>query len=353
MNQSISPLPSEAAPTSDERLRIDERMTALGTLSAGIGHDIGNILVPIRIRLDSLSKSPLSPEAQADVESIRASAAHLQRLANGLRLLAANPQNTSGEDVSISEWWKDASVVLQSALPKTIVLEAYFPEDDMFVNISRASLTQIAFNLIQNAGEAMSGPGSIVCSFSHSGGRCEMTVSDCGTGMDDEVRRRCAEPFYTTKTRGLSTGLGLTIVDALVREAKGEIKFESDAGRGTTVRITLPGCSKKPDRSLRKMAVVNLKDRRLKAFIVSELEASGVAAAPDGRADADFFIADDAAELDRVPGSVHCVSLGEPETPLPTGLRIGLIVEPESRPKAEIIRRAIRHFAALIPDRAA
>src|SRR5690606_27661715 len=77
--------------TSHERLRRTEHAAALGTLTAGLGHDVSNLLLPIRARVETLRSEELPESARADVDAIGAAAAYLQRLANGLRLLACDP----------------------------------------------------------------------------------------------------------------------------------------------------------------------------------------------------------------------------------------------------------------------
>jgi signal transduction histidine kinase len=70
---------------SHERLRMADRMATIGTLSAGLGHDMGNLLVPVRVRLEALESAALPPELAGDVQAIKTSTQYLQRLANGLR----------------------------------------------------------------------------------------------------------------------------------------------------------------------------------------------------------------------------------------------------------------------------
>jgi hypothetical protein len=94
--------------------------------------------------------------------------------------------------------------------------------------------------------------------------------------MTEEVRKHCMEPFFTTKPRGVSTGLGLVLVYGLVRDANGTIEIESTKGQGTTFVVSLPllaavTSDSTESKSRRRLAFVNLSDKRLQAFITGEL----------------------------------------------------------------------------------
>jgi hypothetical protein len=109
-------------------------------------------------------------------------------------------------------------------------------------------------------------------------------VSDNGPGMTEEVRSRCLEPFFTTKTRGISTGMGLTLVSGIVQRAGGRLEIESTPGQGTTVIITLPAA----ERSAKPTATISVADPRARSFTAAVLRALGFepdaapASAPSG-----------------------------------------------------------------------
>ncbi|MEK6701897.1 MAG: PAS domain-containing protein [Planctomycetota bacterium] len=226
-----------------EQLRRTERMASMGTLSAGLGHDMSNLLLPLRLRLDGLEEAALSEQAREDVLAIRTSADYLQKLANGLRLLALNPDaSAKGEASDLRSWWDDANSVMRSVLPRGILLEADFPGAGCLVAISRSALTQVVFNLVQNAGDAMRARGSgrvTVRGWAEAGAVC-VSVGDNGPGMTEEVKARCMEPFFTTKERGMSTGLGLALVYGHVQESRGTIEVWSELGQGTVFTLKLP-----------------------------------------------------------------------------------------------------------------
>ncbi|MBY0261226.1 MAG: hypothetical protein K2Q20_02720, partial [Phycisphaerales bacterium] len=249
--------------------------------------------------------------ARVEVEAIRSPIAYLQRLAGGLRMLAIDPARTSAwaESTELSSWWPEAEMVMRSALPRTLSFSAKPLTRPVEVAISRAGLTQAIFNLVQNAADAMRdmAAGSVSVWFEAGDERVLIGVSDTGPGMSEDVRRRCMEPFYTTKTRGLSTGLGLTLVYGVVREAGGTVELESAPGRGTTFTLHLPRVHHAlKARGLERHALVRLRGERQRAFVAAELRHLGLvvhAEAPDPGVVIELAVVDDGDEP-AVAGSI-------------------------------------------------
>ncbi|HYC99743.1 MAG TPA: PAS domain S-box protein [Phycisphaerales bacterium] len=270
---------------SNERLRITDRMATIGTLSAGLGHDMGNLLLPVRMRLEAIESCNLPPAVQEDVSAIRKASDYLQRLARSLRLLAIDPEADAKENsTDLTSWWEDTEGMLRNGVVRPTILSGDFTGGGRGplppVRIGKAALTQIAFNIVQNAGDILRGreDGRVhVSAHALPGGEAvRLCIGDNGPGMTDETRRRCMEPFFTTKTRGLSTGLGLSLVSGLVKSNGGSIHIDSAHGRGTVFNITLPAAqSRQPgaesDLSTRGLAVVALTDARLSAHVSSVL----------------------------------------------------------------------------------
>ncbi|MBY0262548.1 MAG: PAS domain S-box protein, partial [Phycisphaerales bacterium] len=291
---------------SHRKLRISERMAAMGTLSAGLGHDMGNLLVPVRVRLETLAKADLPETARKDVEAIQTSAEYLRRLAAGLRLLALDPNPAAAREVTeLRSWWEEAEPMLRNVLPRGIALRSRVPDGQFRTAVSRAGITQAVFNLVQNAGDAMRerGSGTVTVWLESRGDTVLLGVTDDGPGMPPEVRTRCMEPFFTTKARNISTGLGLALVYGLIREAGGTIEIDSAPGSGTTFTLALPvagnglegGTASQPPR----VAVVGLREPRLQAFVTAELRSMSFTVEKDLSIEADLFVIDD---LSKIPG---------------------------------------------------
>jgi PAS domain S-box-containing protein len=281
---------------SHERLRMSERMAALGTLSAGLGHDMGNLLMPVRVRLETLKAAGLPDELAKDVEAIRTSAEYLQRLSSGLRMLVLDPSRArSGEATDLATWWADAQGVLRSVLPRGVELAGDGGEPGVWALVARAALTQAVFNLVQNAGDALRdaggeggggrGGGRVGIGWRRDGDQVRLTVRDNGPGMSPEVQRRCMEPFFSTKARGISTGMGLPLVYGLVQDAGGSVELESSSS-GTSFTLVFPAAAGGGAERVAigsgpgamaggNAAEVRVGDARLRSFITGELRALG------------------------------------------------------------------------------
>lgn len=332
---------------STRRLRMAERMASLGTLSAGLGHDVANLLVPLRVRLESLARAELSKELREDVEAIGSSAEYLQRLANGLRLIASDPERAPrGEATSLLTWWEDVKPMLKNVLPHRVVLKSKLPKEDCIVAMSRIALTQVVFNLVQNSGDAMKvrGSGTVTVSAEPLGEQVRLTVVDDGPGMTSAVQARCMEPFFSTKSRAISTGLGLALVYGLVRDAGGSILPDSTPGHGTSFTLTLPsGKIKQPATSAPAgTAVVRVKDARLGAFITAELRAQAFAVhdRQSVQDTVDVLVVDDLDDLPRETEVRDVIVLGKPKVERPGVSVIDLPLKPQT--VREVISRLRR-----------
>jgi PAS domain S-box-containing protein len=277
-----------ALETSHERLRLADRLASVGTLAAGLGHDMGNLLLPVRMRLDALERMELPQEAREDVAAIADACEYLKRLSHGLRLFALNPEDdrAAGDHTHPGTWWMDVSTFMRNALSRTIELRHSVPERLPAIAIAPQLLTQSVYNLVQNAGDALKGrAGRVEVSAALSDDKQSVVIQvmDDGPGMSPEVLQRCTEPFFTTKTRGISTGLGLALVHGAARKAGGAFEIRSSPGRGTTCRLVIPVYTEPAARELkgRLTARVQIREPRMRAFVDSVLSSLNVSVAPD------------------------------------------------------------------------
>jgi signal transduction histidine kinase len=319
-----------------ERLLHAERLATIGTLSAGLGHDMGNLLLPLRLRLDSLNSMSLPVEAGQDLKAIADVVAYLQRLTSGLRLLAGDPKSETGAPVPtrIAGWWREVEPLLRDATPAGVVLIHEFSSNLPPVRIPPSALTQVVFNLVQNAGHAMQGQpgGRVVIRVKPDGRRraVSFTVEDNGPGMDAEQLRRCFEPYFSTKKRQISTGLGLPLVRALLEHVGGRITVNSTLGAGATFEFSVPVTEARARRAstprAARVARVTVRDPRMRALLTSVLTNDG------------FFVGD-TANLLQGQGQVWVTdreSLDDPQKLLEFVAagsdRIGLVVNVASFP---------------------
>jgi anti-sigma regulatory factor (Ser/Thr protein kinase) len=265
----------------------------LGTLVAGLGHDMNNVLFPVRCRLDAVSWDNLPEDVQEAAKTARDSVEYLQQLSNGLRLFAADPQNTQStlDVTSLPTWWGQVEPLITKMVPDNVTIDTSIPDDLPLIAVAPHRLSQTVLNLVTNAAEAMPAGGTIRLEVKGDDRKREVTitVSDEGVGMSEEVRGRALDPFFTTKKRSLSTGLGLSLVLGVVRRAHGSITISSAPGKGTSVCLVFP-TARVAEATRQRLdgtsdrAAVTLGDLRTAAWVTNVLESAGyiVSVAEDG-----------------------------------------------------------------------
>ena len=276
---------------SHEQLRMADRLAAIGTLAAGLGHDMNNVLLPVRMRMSALDSMDLPQQAYEHLSQVRKSCSYLQQLSDGLHMLALSPDEADTADAAtdLHEWWTTVGPLLSRAVPKGVRFNASIKAGLPRVPVAPHKLTQAVLNLIVNAGEAIqSRPkrprNAAVRLKAHAaaGGReVHLSVADNGPGMTPDVRARAFDVFFTTKKRGLGTGLGLSLVRSVTQAAGGEIDIATSpdkGGRGgTEIVLTIPALHEHVqgnDESVR-TATVYLLDRRAASMAAHILEAAG------------------------------------------------------------------------------
>lgn len=286
--QSIVTEQTRALAKAHLRLQLADRLASLGTLAAGLGHDMSNVLLPIRARLNALDQEPIPPAAAEHLRAIRASVLYLQQLSESLHFLALAPAGTDAEQrdaTDLAHWWKQACPLLRRVVPRNITVDAVLPIGLPTVRIDPHWLTQAMLNLVTNAGEAFpanrrAGWVRITAIPADDGATVRLEVTDNGIGMRSEVANSAFDLFYSTKARAMGTGLGLPLVRKVVSLAGGNVEIRSVYGKGTTVSLVLPtvargaavaGTAPKE----RPTAVVTVKDRRIASFISQVLIALG------------------------------------------------------------------------------
>ncbi len=279
----------------EARVREADRLASIGALAAGLGHDMNNVLLPVRARLNALlaegNAAFLPARIRDQLAEIRKSAAYLQQLADGLHFLAMDPEKEGpeGETSDVAEWWAQAGALLSQAVPKHVRVTASIPHGLPRIRVAAHRLTQAALNLIVNAGDAIPADrkrrqGIVrVWARAQGGGdgrhRVSIGVTDNGRGMTDDVRRHAFDMFFTTKPRGLGTGLGLTMVRKVVERAAGSVAIDTVVGRGTTVTMTFPALGHHASSSAGPAlhtAVISTHNTRAAALIRNFLESARV-----------------------------------------------------------------------------
>lgn len=250
-------LQAEAARLSLEaQLRHTQKLEALGTLAGGIAHDFNNLLTGIYGHAQLLSRR-LDAEApgHTNLHGILSGCKRASELVS--RILAfGRRQELRIQPMDLAEVCQEAGRLLRATLPSTIALQIDVPSSLPTVRGDPAQLHQVVLNLATNAYQAMGqGGGRLMLSLStvhlttaqaagqpplHPGLHVQLRVIDSGCGMDPETLARIFEPFYTTKSAGEGTGLGLSVVHGIITSHSGTIHVDSQPGVGTTFTILLP-----------------------------------------------------------------------------------------------------------------
>jgi PAS domain S-box-containing protein len=226
----------------EEQLLQSQKMDALGQLAGGIAHDFNNLLTGISGYAD-LAAGEAEPSSRLErcLQGIRTAAGEAASLT--ARLLAFSRRDVSARtSVDVNELVRVTADMLMRLVREDVSLELELADDLPCVSADPVQLKQVVLNLALNARDAMPQGGRLVLSTSAEHGRVVLHVRDTGTGMDDETRRRALEPFFTTKSAGEGTGLGLSVVYGVVQALGGSLTLESHPGVGTTVAVTLPPC---------------------------------------------------------------------------------------------------------------
>lgn len=288
-----------ARKAAEARMRDADRLAVLGTLAAGLGHDMNNVLLPMRAHVNALGalKRLADADRTAHVDRVRASLSYLQHLADSLHGLALDPDGEGDGlgSTDLASWWEASGPLLAKALRRGIQLESALPSEIPAVAVPPHALTRAVLNLLVNASEAMPKDRSghwpkVVIRARANGSAAHLEVADNGSGMSPEVARRAFDMFFTTKTRGLGTGLGLPLVRRVVERAGGSVEIDSRAGLGTTVRLVLPYAAEESS-GAPALATIKMDDGRAAAMILGALQSRGVTVEPSAALlDADLAI---------------------------------------------------------------
>jgi len=232
-----------------------QKMEAVGELAGGIAHDFNNILTAVIGYGNLLKMKMASGDALISyVENILNSAEKAANLTQSL-LTFSRKQVIDPRPLNLNSIIEKTEKLLSRLIGEEIRLNTIFHDRELIVVADSTQIEQILMNLATNARDAMPDGGELVIETraiyldeefirKHSGEKTGMyamiSVSDTGSGMDDDIMKKVFEPFFTTKEVGKGTGLGLAIVYGIVKQHDGFIEISSEMGRGTTFRILLP-----------------------------------------------------------------------------------------------------------------
>jgi len=290
-----------------EQLRQSQKMEALGQLTGGIAHDFNNLLTVVVGGLDIIAKRADDPKLQRYAENALAAAERGARL-TGQLLAFSRVQRLEVRPTHVRLLIENMRPMLRNVLGPGITKTFDLDQEMVPVMADPTQLEVAVLNLAINARDAM--PDGGVLHFASrkvrlkgdpeigDGDYIELTISDTGMGMTEEVAARAFEPFFTTKEVGKGTGLGLSMVYGMARQSGGTARVESRPGEGTTIKILLRAAENEvadeeagasdagegPAKRRRASVLVIDDDPDVRAFIAATLEEQGyrVRQAADG-----------------------------------------------------------------------
>jgi signal transduction histidine kinase len=223
-----------------DKLTQAEKLSGLGTLAAGIAHEMNNPLYSImgftEAILEEKQISKIQPLAQKVLDRSKHMASVILNLSGYTR---TNDKDISKE-VDVNEKIEAAvEMALMASYTDDISLEKNFGSVTGIL-AKPEEIQQVFLNIISNAVQAMKGKGTLTLSSQQDHGFVVVQIRDTGPGIPPEHITKVFDPFFTTKGQGEGTGLGLNIVHRVVNQYGGNIKIESEPGEGTTFVISFP-----------------------------------------------------------------------------------------------------------------
>ncbi|HXW96646.1 MAG TPA: ATP-binding protein [Gemmatimonadales bacterium] len=245
----------EALRRSQEQLYQAQKMEAVGRLAGGVAHDFNNLLTVIgtytSLVLDELEATDPRRDDLLEVRKASDRAARLTR-----QLLAfSRRQMMQPRPLALEGIIHEMAAMLRRLIGENIELVVHGQAGTGLAVADPVHVEQILLNLVVNARDAITGPGTITIDLAnadldpeaarlHVGVRpvsyIMLAVRDTGCGMDPDTLGRIFEPFFTTKPKGEGTGLGLATVYGIVKQSGGYVSVQSEPGRGSEFRVYLP-----------------------------------------------------------------------------------------------------------------
>jgi PAS domain S-box-containing protein len=241
----------------ETQLQHAQRMEAIGTLAGGIAHDFNNILgALIGYTEMALYEAPASSKNRNNMEEVLKAGHRAKDLVQQI-LAFSRQREQERQPVLVHLIVKEALKLLRASLPSTIEIRQNIPSHLATVMADPTQIHQVMMNLCTNAHHAMREKGGLLGInlssvdlgaseiAAHPGLKpgvyLKLTVSDTGHGMDRNTMERIFDPYFTTKEKGVGTGLGLAVVHGIVKSHGGAITVQSEQEKGTTFEVLFPG----------------------------------------------------------------------------------------------------------------
>lgn len=254
---------TRALEAAHQQLLHTQRLEAVGQVAGGVAHDFNNMLTVVFACLEALEPSArASPEIRTPLSELRAACDRARQLTRQL-LIFSRKDAVRVELVELKEMVEGILPMTRRLVGPQVALDVEV-EPKLAVRCDRGQLEQVLVNLVINARDAGANRVRLQAHFApETDGRAVsldapagdlearerraiIAVVDDGNGMSPSTVKRATEPFFTTKAPGRGTGLGLSVAATVARELGGQLDIESTEGKGTAIRILLPGVVRPP-----------------------------------------------------------------------------------------------------------
>ncbi len=244
---------ADALAAAEDALRQSQKLEAIGQLTGGVAHDFNNLLTVIRGSVDLLRRDNLSDEKRTRyIDAIGDTADRAAKL-TGQLLAFARRQSLSQDLFDAGSSLTEVAGMLRTMTGSRVTLDLQVPDEPYFILADRSQFDTAVVNMGINARDAMDGEGRLTISTGPVSGIpairghaavpgefVAVTIADTGSGIPSDQIDRIFEPFFTTKGVGQGTGLGLSQVIGFAKQSGGDIRVDSEPGRGTTFTLYLP-----------------------------------------------------------------------------------------------------------------
>lgn len=222
-----------------------EKMASLGTLTAGVAHEINNplnFIMGAQLGFEEYFKIHESADKSITdflQNSIRTGIERISGIVKGLSQFSRSNEQLD-ENCDIHSIIDNCLVILNNKIKHSAQVEKEYFNGQILVKGNVGKLHQVFLNILNNSVQAIKENGIIGIKTSISEKLVSIVITDNGVGIDEKILPKITEPFFTTKSPGEGTGLGLSITYSIVQDHKGSLEFESEVNKGTKAIITLP-----------------------------------------------------------------------------------------------------------------
>jgi CheY-like chemotaxis protein len=224
----------------ERQLLQSQKLLAIGSLAGGVAHDFNNLLTAILGYASMLRDEPAAaPEVLEAADVIEKAADRASQLTARLLGFAKSSGEPVRTRVDVHQTLREVVDLLRRTIDKNVRIDLKLEAAGPVIEADPGQVFQVFLNLALNARDAMPGGGTLTLLSESAGGTVRVSVMDTGLGIPPGVRERMFEPFFTTKPL-TGTGMGLTVVQSVVRAHGGLIEVDTDKAFGTVFTVILP-----------------------------------------------------------------------------------------------------------------